>query len=165
MIAAQKAEAMREMRLHELEEERKMLAAASGPMVSTLERSLRGELQREHDEDAVAAIAAAIENLSVEELRVDEEDTVDVEFWEHGVVQPDTPIDADAGKERAKAELRKAVTVIKLQQAAFNELEMKFIKRAIYAHDLKRVYAKKRAQVKELAKAKPQVCHTAAAAR
>jgi hypothetical protein len=128
--------------------------SVGGAQLSTMERSLGNNLREVHDADAVDEILEARPKLPEDKLQYDDEDLIDVDFWEHGVKEPQAP-EKDVEK--------KWKTHAKDWEEAFRALEVKFIKRAIFAHDLKRVYAKKRAELKE-AKQREEVSSSAAAA-
>ena len=144
----------------ELEAEQRALAEQLaalnvGGLASTLEQSLDKHLQQEHDAVAFEAVKKEYDpNFKAEDLRYDDEDMLDAEFWEHGVTAPD----ADDLKKAieavpAGAERLKDIAALRAQHekdwiTAYRQLELKFIKRAIFANDLKRVFAKKRQEVR-----------------
>jgi len=130
-------------------------AAASMNLGNSMEMSLqRGlRLQRSIDEgaynDAVKGMAAADEEA--EKIMYDEDDTIDLQFWDSGVTPPNTAdvLDIDVAKKlSAKEGKAMRAMILKLEQA-FRELDLKFVKRALYAYDLKQVYIKKRNLLKE----------------
>src|SRR5690606_35221688 len=74
-------------------------------------------------------------------VKPDEEDFDDRDFWEHGVGAPE-----EVSKKASPEELRAAIGQWAI---AFNALEVKFLKRALFAHDLRAAYVKKRSALKE----------------
>jgi len=112
--------------------------AVGGALASTMERSLGAALEKEHDAAAFERVKEVYDDIKESDLRYDDEDIIDTDFWDHGIAEPQEPGDGEKKwKKHAAA-----------WEAAYRELEVKFIKRAIFAHDLKRVYAKKRAELK-----------------
>jgi hypothetical protein len=135
-----------------LEEEK---AAAAGVLsVSTLDRSLLRGLQLVHDSAALKAMAG--EEGDEKELMYDEEDTLDLDFWEHGINPPDPiPLQEVTGEE-GKFKKGSATQMAKLfnrcreWENAFFQLETKFMRRALLVHDLRRVFDMKRKEIKAL---------------
>jgi hypothetical protein len=133
------------------EAQAKLEALNMGALASTLERSLENNLRAEHDRDALVAVQEMYNDIKPEDLMYDDadvEDGEDVAFWDHGVSEPEEKISAE------KPTVKDVTVLLKQWVVAYRALEIKFLRRAIYAHDLRRVYEKKRQQLKvALAKA------------
>ena len=146
ILAAKKRTQELQAQQRALEEQMNALSVGSGgvALMSTLDASLGRDLEKVGDLDTLVQVKSAMNHLENVEIDYDEEDMLDVDFWEHGVVPP-PPIAADVDPKKLMKEALR--TSCAEWETAFRQLEIKFIKRAIYAHDLKQLYASKRAQV------------------
>ena len=118
------------------------------PLQTTLEHSLELNLEAEHVVVKAELRKRKADEQFLADLDYDEDDLIDAEFWESGVEEPP---ELDTIVENGK-KLKKEDAVLLLQHckkwiAAFRALDLKFVKRAALAHELKRVYAQKREQV------------------
>jgi len=152
LIRQRKALADIAERRRQIEEEERAAGAALA-LDSTLDASLRAQLVLEHDAsaDTLEKIAALFDDeTTLADITPDEEDVMDAEFWETGIEEPDfakmeATVDAAAGLSSTQSKLLKKL--IRGASASWCSLNVKFTKRAIYAYELKRIYANKREQV------------------
>ena len=129
-------------------------ALKGAPLSSSLERSLEEHMRVAHDEKAAESVRKAYKDLyngdSGELLVPDEEDSCDIEFWNHGVSTPDTSkLLKEIGKGKGAnadqvAELNEKIVLL---EKSFAQLDYKFAKRSLYLYDFRIVYAKLRAKV------------------
>jgi hypothetical protein len=132
-----------------------------------LDASLGRDLDSVRDADALAEVRAAMDHL--DDLDYDEEDLLDINFWEHDINDPEAlPEDLDYKKLR-KGEAGLLCQRVAEWESAYRLLEAKFIKRALLVHDLRLAYAKKRNALKDamasVDKSSAVVVSTKAAAR
>lgn len=158
-IARQKKEAELASQQHELQKQMDALEALKigGVALGTLDGSLTKDLRLvQRDAELFDEIRQIYKDIDPVQLEPDAEDILDVEFWDHGVPEPaiDLAPAADKASASASPDAKKKQTVKQVMTsreewtAAYRQLEIKFIKRAIYAHDLKQAYASKRRQVR-----------------
>ena len=159
-IKARKRAAELEVQMRALEIQ-KTEVLKGAPLESSLESSLKGHMDLAHDADATALVTEAYKELysltEEETLYPDGEDSCDLEFWDHGIVIPDSTavlkeLDAHIEKATVKKPVPEYIASVKTligdYQDAFRALDIKFAKRAIYLHDFRIVYAKLRAKMK-----------------
>ena len=169
ILAAKKRTQELQAQQRALEEQMNALSVAGGgaALSSTLDASLGRDLDSVRDADALAEVRAAMDHL--DDLDYDEEDLLDINFWEHDINDPEAlPEDLDYKKLR-KGEAGLLCQRVAEWESAYRLLEAKFIKRALLVHDLCLAYAKKRNALKDamasVDKSSAVVVFTKAAAR
>jgi hypothetical protein len=147
MLAKQEAERKA------MEEQMAAMDGGGAALDSTLERSLRENLALAHDE-VIAAVAADDKDTAefLEKNTYGDEDLLDVEFWEAGVPAPPELSEelAEAVKKGGglnKKQTQQLHAAFLAADAAYLAIDAKFCARALLAHELKVVFAKKRDQV------------------
>ena len=134
--------------MEEIENGVKGIAAAS-----TLEQSLDRALDAASDIETFDKMAEQLKDRhpNSNELWYLEEDQITDEYWVHGVEEPEMP-EAKDGKLSAE-QAKKLYQALAAWQSAFRQLEVRFIRRAVFAADLKSVYVAQRALRKKAEKA------------
>lgn len=119
---------------------------AHEPLESTMEKSLEARLFEVH-----AATDLDEFNEAWGDLKYDDMDLLDLNFWESGVVAPPEVEDLPHVEKKSN----KAVEIVaqlhlqlKKWENAYHELDLAFGKRALLAYELKIVYKKQREKVR-----------------
>jgi hypothetical protein len=126
---------------------------------STFDQSLLRGLNRAHDPEVLKEMVGD-DDVDASLYMYDEEDLDDQEFWDHGVPipAPFNPLEYtnEEGdyKKSSAATTKKLCETIKEKDAVIELLEIKYMKRALLAHDLRRVIQRKRDQIKQMEKEK-----------